>query len=60
MTRDPSKQTDRRRKLRVKETIGEIHASNAHIPPDEIDKIVDDAVREVRAERRAKQKTEKA
>ena len=43
---------DRRRKLRLKETIGEIHAANAHIPPDEIQKIVDDAVREVRAERR--------
>jgi hypothetical protein len=52
MTRAPSKRTDRRRKLRLKETIGEIHAANAHIPPDEIQKIVDDAVREVRAERR--------
>jgi hypothetical protein len=46
-----SKRTDRRRKLRLKETIGEIHAANAHIPPDEIEKIVDDAVRAVRAER---------
>jgi hypothetical protein len=61
MTRDPSKRTDRRRKLHFfKETLGEIHAANAHIPPDEIQKIVDDAVREVRAERRAKQKAEKA
>jgi len=60
MTRAPSKRTDRRRKLRLKETIGEIHAANSHIPPDEVQKIVDDAVREVRAERRAKQKAEKA
>jgi hypothetical protein len=49
MTRAPSKPAALRRKL--KEMIGEIHAANAHNPPDEIQKIVDDAVSEVRAER---------
>ena len=37
---------------RLRQTVREIHAGNAHIPPDEIQKIVDQANREVRAERR--------
>jgi hypothetical protein len=61
MTRDRSKRANRCRGLHLlKEIIGEIHAANAHIPAGEIEKIVDDTVREVREERRAKQKVEKA
>jgi len=52
MKRTPSKPAALRRKLHLfREMLGEIHAANAHIPPDEIQKIVDDAVSEVRAER---------
>ena len=48
-----SERTGSRRGMHLlKKTIGEIHAANAHIPPEEIEKIVDDAVREIRAERR--------
>jgi len=41
---------DKRQSLR--QAVREIRAGNARIPQDEIEKIVDDAVREVRAERR--------
>jgi hypothetical protein len=44
----------------LKQIIREIQAANAHIPVSEIEKIVDDAVREVHAERRTKQRAEKA
>ena len=37
-------------------TITDIKARNATTKPDELERIVDDAVREVRAERRAKRK----
>jgi len=48
----------RRRVLQC--TIQDIRARNADGDPDEIQRIVDEAVSEVRAERRAKQKSDKA
>lgn len=44
----------------LQRTIQDIWARNADVDPDEIQRIVDDAVSDVRAERRAKQKTGKA
>ena len=44
----------------LQRTIQDIRARNADADPDEIQRIVDDAVREVRAERRAKGKANKA
>ncbi len=41
-------------------TVQDIKARNADADPDELQRIVDDAVREVRAERRAKGKADKA
>jgi len=41
-------------------TIQDIRAQNADADPAEIQRIVDEAVTEVRAERRAKEKTSKA
>ncbi len=41
-------------------TVQDIKARNADADPDELQRMVDDAVREVRAERRAKGKAEKA
>jgi Ribbon-helix-helix domain len=41
-------------------TIQDIWERNADADPDEVQRIVDEAVSEVRAERRAKQKTDKA
>jgi hypothetical protein len=41
-------------------TVQDIRARNADANPDEIQRIVDEAVSEVRAERRAKQKADKA
>lgn len=41
-------------------TIQEIRARNADADPDEIQRVVDDAVSEVRAERRRKEKARKA
>ena len=41
-------------------TIQDIWERNADADPDEVQRIVDDAVSEVRAERRAKQKADKA
>jgi hypothetical protein len=41
-------------------TVQNIKARNADTDPDELQRIVDDAVREVRAERRAKQKADQA
>ena len=41
-------------------TIQDIRARNADADPDEIQRIVDEAVSEVRAERRAKGKADKA
>ena len=41
-------------------TIQDIRARNADADPDEIQRIVDEAVSEVRAERRAKRKANKA
>ena len=40
-------------------TVQDIWARNADADPDEIQRIVDEAVSEVRSERRAKKKTEK-
>ena len=48
----------RRRVLQC--TIQDIRARNADADPDRIQRIVDEAVREVRAERRAKRKANKA
>jgi hypothetical protein len=48
----------RRRVLQC--TVQDIRARNADADPDEIQRIVDEAVREVRADRRAKQKADKA
>ena len=48
----------RRRVLQC--TIQDIRARNADADPDEIQRIVDEAVREVRAERRSKGKADKA
>ena len=48
----------RRRVLQC--TVQDIRARNADTDPDEIQRIVDEAVSEVRAERRAKQKADKA
>jgi len=48
----------RRRVLQC--TIQDIRAPNADTDPDEIERIVDEAVSEVRAKRRAKQKTGRA
>ena len=48
----------RRRVLQC--TIQDIWARNADADPDEIQRIVDEAVSEVRAERRAKGKADKA
>jgi hypothetical protein len=48
----------RRRVLQC--TIQDIRARNADADPDEIQRIVDDAVSEVRAERRGKGKADKA
>jgi hypothetical protein len=44
----------------LQRTIQDIRARNADADPDEIQRIVDEAVSEVRAERRAKQKADKA
>ena len=41
-------------------TVQDLKARNADADPDELQRMVDDAVREVRAERRAKGKAEKA
>jgi hypothetical protein len=41
-------------------TIQDIRARNADVDPDEIQRIVDEAVSEVRAQRRAKRKADKA
>jgi len=41
-------------------TVQDIKARNADADPDELQRIVDDAVREVRVERRAKAKADKA
>jgi hypothetical protein len=41
-------------------TIQDIWERNADADPDEVQRIVDEAVSEVRAERRAKQKADKA
>jgi hypothetical protein len=46
----------RRRILQL--TIQDIHARNADADPDQIQRIVDEAVSEVRAERHAKRKAE--
>jgi hypothetical protein len=48
----------RRRVLQC--TIQDIRARNADADPDEIERIVDEAVSEVRAERRTKRKANKA
>ena len=48
----------RRRVLQC--TIQDIWEHNADADPDEVERIVDEAVSEVRAERRAKQKADKA
>jgi hypothetical protein len=48
----------RRRVLQC--TVQDIRARNADADPDGIQRIVDEAVREVRADRRAKQKADKA
>lgn len=48
----------RRRVLQC--TIQDIRARNADADPDEIQRIVDEAVGEVRAERRTKEKVDKA
>jgi hypothetical protein len=44
----------------LQRTIQDIRARNADADPDEIQRIVDEAISEVRAERRAKQKADKA
>ena len=44
----------------LQRTIQDIRARNADADPDEIQRIVDEAVSEVRAERRAKGKADKA
>jgi len=44
----------------LQRTIQDIRARNADADPDEIQRIVDEAVAEVRAERRAGQKADKA
>ena len=44
----------------LQRTIQDIRAQNAGADPDEIQRIVDEAVGEVRAERRAKEKARKA
>ena len=44
----------------LQRTIQDIWARNAGADPDEIQRIVDEAVREVRAERRAKPNADKA
>ena len=44
----------------LQRTIQDIRARNADADPDEIQRILDEAVSEVRAERRAKQKADKA
>jgi hypothetical protein len=44
----------------LQRTIQDIRARNADADPDEIQRIVDEAVSEVRAERRTKQKADKA
>ncbi len=41
-------------------TVQDLKAGNADADPDELQRIVDDAVREVRVERRAKGKADKA
>ena len=41
-------------------TVQDIKARNADTDPDELQALIDDAVREVRAERRAKRKADKA
>jgi len=41
-------------------TVQEIKAHNADSDPEELQALIDDTVREVRAERRAKRKAEKA
>ena len=41
-------------------TVQDIKARNANTDPDELQSLIDDAVREVRAERRAKGKADKA
>jgi Ribbon-helix-helix domain len=41
-------------------TVQDIKANNADADPDEIQRIVDEAVTEVRAEHRTKQKTDRA
>jgi len=44
----------------LQRTIQDIWERNADADPDEVQRLVEDGVREVRAERRAKQKTDKA
>jgi Ribbon-helix-helix domain len=44
----------------LQRTIQDIRARNADADPDEIQRLVDEAVSEVRLERRAKQKADKA
>jgi hypothetical protein len=44
----------------LQRTIQDIRARNVDADPDEIQRIVDEAVSEVRAERRAKRKADKA
>jgi hypothetical protein len=41
-------------------TVQDIKARNADTDPDELQNLIDDAIREVRAERRAKEKADKA
>lgn len=41
-------------------TVQDIKARNAHTDPDELQGLIDDAAREVRAERRAKRKADEA
>jgi hypothetical protein len=57
MTVNHARRAERRRILlarKLKQTIEDIHARNAGADPNEIQRIVDEAVREVRAERHAK------
>jgi hypothetical protein len=44
----------------LQRTIQDIWSRNANADPDEVQRLVDEAVSEVRAERRAKQKADKA
>jgi hypothetical protein len=40
----------------LRQTVREMRAANAHIPPDKIQKIVDETVAEVRTERPARRR----